>query len=179
MGGSTGVSLESSGALAMTEAGRSQGFSHAGLVPLIGLPLSVLGATTLALLFAFFPGGPIACALLGEPDGYGLDYTSGWALNQALLVQAACLAFAFLLLGMAFGRTIEGSRIQWTLWAANPITIGAGCVLFKLLHDGLPEHLLSVEYSHVRNGLLLVLLAPFLFAYCSRMGAYVTSRRRT
>lgn len=155
----------------MSENGTSRGLWSAGLGPLFGLPLLVIGVTTIALLFAFFPGKQIGHALLGVPYGYGGDAMGAEALNQALLVQVVCLAMGFLFLGLAFGRIVEGSPLAWALWAANPITITIGCILYKLLHDALPLRLHSNEYTSPRSWFLLLFIAPIFFRYCCPLGA--------
>src|SRR5581483_4020379 len=92
---------------------------------------------------------------------------SNAALGQALLVQVFTLGFAFLLLGTAFGRNVN--RFRWAVWAGNPITVGIGFVLYKLIYESLPSpH--DVEYCHIRNGAILAIAAPVIFALCCLAG---------
>src|SRR5438477_5605966 len=119
--------------------------------------------TMAGLFLAAFVGGPVARALFGVPAGFREHFTSNAALGQALLVQAITLGFVFLLLGTAFGRKVN--RFRCAVWAANPITVGIGFVLYKLIYESLPSpH--DVEYYHVRNGAILAIAAPVIFAFC-------------
>jgi len=125
--------------------------------------LLAICATMVGLFLAVFVGGPVARALFGVPVGYREHFTSNVALEQALLVQAITLGFAFLLLGTAFGRRVN--RFRWAVWAANPITVGIGFVIYKLIYESLPSpH--DVEYYHIRNGAILAIAAPAIFAFC-------------
>jgi len=120
-------------------------------------------ATMVGLFVAVFVGGPVARALFGVPVGFREHFTSSVALGQALLVQAITLGFAFFLLGTAFGRRV--TRFRWAVWAANPITVGIGFVIYKLIYESLPTpH--DVEYYHIRNGAILAIAAPVILALC-------------
>jgi hypothetical protein len=125
--------------------------------------LLAICATMVGLFLAVFVGGPFARALFGVPVGFREHFTSNAALGQALLVQAVTVGFAFLLLGTAIGRKV--THYRWAVWAANPITVGIGFVLYKLTYESLPSpH--DLEYYHIRNGAILAVAAPLIFALC-------------
>lgn len=127
------------------------------------MPLLAICATMVGLFLPVFAGGPLARALFGVPIGFREHFTSNAALGQALLVQAFTVGFAFLVLGTALGRKV--TRFRWAVWAANPITVGIGFVLYKLTYESLPSpH--DLEYCHIRNGAVLAAAAPLIFALC-------------
>ena len=133
--------------------------------------------TTLALFFAVFVGGPIAHALFGVPVGFGEHFTSTAGYRQTWIVQVICVGFVFLLLGFAFGRSVGRPRLGWAVLAANPITIGIGFVIFKISYERLPLMHHSIEYFNIRDGALLAVLAPCVFAACFLAGALLFSLR--
>jgi hypothetical protein len=131
--------------------------------------------TTMAGLFlAVFVGGPVARALFGLPIGFREHFTSNAALGQALLVQAVSVGLAFLLLGTAIGRRV--AHFRWAVWGANPITVGIGFILYKLIYESLPgPH--DLEYYHVRDGVVLAVAAPLIFALCCLGGMRLSNMR--
>jgi hypothetical protein len=140
--------------------------------------LLAICATTVGLFLAVFVGGPFARALFGAPIGFREHFTSSAALGQALLVQALSVGFAFFLLGAAIGRKV--THFGWAVWAANPISVGIGFVLFKLVYECLPSpH--DLEYHHIRNGAVLGFAAPVILASCCLGGMRLSNMlsRRT
>jgi hypothetical protein len=137
---------------------------------ILATPLLSICATTLALLVAVFVGGPIARATFGIPAGFGEHFTSSSSYRQAWIVQGVSTSLAFVLVGIFVGRTLGQTGFRWSMLAANPITVGFGFVLFKLLYESLPLARIAIEYSNIRDGALLALLAPCLFAFCCRSG---------
>ena len=139
------------------------------------IALSAIGATISALFFAVFVGGPIARVLSGTPVGFGEHFTSNASYRQAWLVQSASVGSAFILLGFVLGRIVSRSRLAWAVLAANPITVGIGFVVFKLSYESLPLARHAIEYFNIRDGVLLALLSPFVFALCCRAGAFMSN----
>jgi hypothetical protein len=145
------------------------GGPKSGLVRKLVLVVIATVSTVAGLFVAVMVGGPLIRELLGPPPGFHEDFVSREAYNQALLVQVPSVGIAFLVLGIFFGR---GSRPSWklALVAANPLTVGLGFVIFKLWYQSL--HLgWQYEYYSVRNGALLALVAPIIFAACFGVGA--------
>jgi hypothetical protein len=115
--------------------------------------------------------------VFGVPAGFGEHFTSIEGYRQAWLVQGTSLSLVFVLLGIALGRAIGRPGFGWALLAANPITVGAGFVIFKLFYESLPLEHHSIEYFNIRDGVLLALLAPLVFAFCWRVGALLVGLR--
>jgi hypothetical protein len=134
------------------------------------IPLLAICATVVALFLAVLLGRPLARALFGVPVGFREHFTSNAAFREALLVQAVAIGFAFLLLGIGLGHKAGSTHFRWTVWAANPITVGVGFVTYKLIYESLAlPH--DVEYYHIRNGAILAIAAPIVFASCCLIGA--------
>jgi hypothetical protein len=138
--------------------------------------LIVVLATSLtvsALFLAVLLGEPTLRFLFGPPAGFHSDFVSREAYNQALLAQSLSVGLAFLMLGAAFGERAESAPWSLALWAANPITVGVGCFLFKLSYQSLHLPVWKFGYYGIPNGVLLCLAAPFVFAPCFRAGAHL------
>jgi hypothetical protein len=144
-----------------------------GMSDKVVISIFAIDATLSGLLLAAFVGGQIARAWFGVPVGFREHFTSSIAQRQALLAQIACVGLAFLLLGIAFGRTVRSARFAWTVWAANPITVGVGFAIYKLVYQSLPLANHDIEYFSLRNGVLLSTVAPLVFAFCFFMGEHL------
>jgi hypothetical protein len=136
-----------------------------------------VAVTTITMFFAVFVGGPLVRALAGAPAGFGEHFVSRAGYIQAWAVQSASLAAAFLLLGAALGRSFGRIRFGRASLTANPVTVGAGFLVFKIMYAGIPLSQHSVEYFNIRDGVILALLAPFLFTACVVGGAAFSIRR--
>lgn len=134
------------------------------------ISLLAICTTMVALLLAVLTGGPFTRAFFGVPVGFREHFTSYAAFRQALFVQVVVLSLAFWLLGIALGSRVSKTHFRWAMWAANPITVGVGFVAYKLIYQSLPlTH--DVEYYNIRNGAILAITAPLVFAFCSLVGA--------
>jgi hypothetical protein len=143
----------------------------------MGIFLLGIVATIVALSLGVFVGGPLIRLLLGPPVGFHEDFTSMAAYRQALIVQFIFVALVFLLLGIALGQKVRDVHLAWTLWVANPITVGTGFVIYSVGYRSLPGGYRLDEYYNVRNGVFLAIAAPFLFGLCFRAGAHLSNHR--
>jgi hypothetical protein len=135
-------------------------------------------STVGALFLAVFIGGPIVRWLFGIPPGFRDHFTSTQSLSQALFVQSIAVGVAFLLLGVVFAPRVVASRLSWALLAANPITVGAGFVLFKLSYQSLRLRVHDSEYYTIGTGGLLALTSPVVLAFCFVAGVHLSDRRK-
>ncbi len=151
--------------------------------PKVFVSLLAISLIVSALFLAYYVGGPIVRALLGPPAAYqepSTDFTSPEMYNQAFLAQGVWIAVTFLCAGAVFGRK---SARPWRLaiWAANPLTVGLGYIIYMQLYKSLHLPVRDYEYYGVRNGAFLVIVSLILFVPSFRSGAYfskVWSRKR-
>lgn len=133
-------------------------------------------STAIGLFTAVFVGGPIVRSIFGIPPGFRDHFTSSAAMGQALFVQSVAVGVAFLLLGLVSAQRIGAPRLSWALWAANPITVGGGFVLYKLSYQSIRLAVHDTEYYSIGNGALLALMSPIFLAACFGGGAYLFDR---
>ncbi len=126
-----------------------------------------------ALILAVFAAGPAIRSLTGPPPGFTSDYTSRAAYVQAVIAQAVSMAFSFFVFGIAARKKSVNGRWRWALSAANPLTVGLAYWLVRLVRSA--EW--SYEYTAYHGWLLLVVLAPMVFAPCAYFGAHLARKR--
>lgn len=128
-----------------------------------------VGAATCALFSALTVVGPTFRLWFGYPLDFNADYTSREAFLQALTVQGISLGMTFLLVGLITRARGSKSIIRWSLWISNPISIGLGYLLYRLV--------MSLngpwEYFSYQDWAAIALLGPLFLAPCAISGAYV------
>jgi hypothetical protein len=137
-----------------------------GLRPILTVTTAAATACG-ALIVSTFIVGPIVRYGLGAPRDFNRDYVSREALQQALGSHGLTLALAFLLLGVLSKAWGSRKLVKWSLFSANPITIGLGYALYRaiLISHG------TAEYFGLVGWVWLSLLSPLLFAPFAFLGA--------
>jgi hypothetical protein len=131
-------------------------------------------ATFAALYLAIHLVGPFVRAWLGVPAGFNEDYSTKEAWRQARGVQILSLIAVFFLIGLALGVAKCPKPFAWSLWTANPFSVGFGYWVFQRLFSssGPGEY-----FGYVGLG-LLALLSPFVLAPCMLLGTRIGSHFR-
>jgi hypothetical protein len=119
-------------------------------------------AIVCALFAGVFIGGPALRAILGVPAGFREDFVSRQANLQALIVQLTSVGLVLILAAIFRARaTKEKHRIADTI--AITAIVAVGFMTFRLTYEAMPvRH--DLEYYNARNGMLIVLATPLLFA---------------
>ena len=126
-----------------------------------------------ALVLAVLAAGPVLRSIIGNPAGFGSDYTSVSAYVQAGVAQCASLALSYFLLGLVTRNRATTRLWQLALWAANPLTVGFAYWLLRLTRrDEWPY-----EYTAFHGWLVLAIAAPILFAPCIYFGARIGQKQ--
>jgi hypothetical protein len=149
-------------------------------------PRRAIGLLLTGTLTSFLAGatgaaivGPAVRHVFGAARDYASDYESPQALMQALIVQTATLAAAFLFSGWVVSRVVREFSWKTALWVANPVTVGLAFLLLMLWLEGayVPDGQLTWEYiGPVMWGVQLCLAAP-LHASALMFGARMGRRR--
>jgi hypothetical protein len=137
--------------------------------PMIFGALVSLVALTLAVLVA----GPALRTLLGTPLGFGSDFTSREAINQATAAQCISLAFSFILLGLFDRIRTTSGKWRRAISYANPASVGLGYLLLRLARADIWPY----EYISLPNGIRLALFAPLIFAPFVYLGILANRKR--
>lgn len=127
-----------------------------------------------ALVLATVAAGPALRALVGPPTGFDSDYTSTAAYVQAGVAQCISLAVAFFLFGIAARNAGTKGGWRWALWVANPISVGVAYWVFRLSRSGGWPY----EYTAYHGWLVLMLVAPLLFAPCVHFGSHLLRKHQ-
>jgi hypothetical protein len=134
-----------------------------------------MAAVTCALLLALTIIGPAFRRWFGAPLDFNTDYTSKEAFRQALTIQGIALGLVFLLLGMIATGWGSRSAMKWSLWAANPASIGLGYLLYrKAMYPEGPW-----EYFSYQDWATLSLFGPILLVPCAILGLRIGRRITT
>ena len=149
------------------------------MVILRKLLLSVVSvaSTIVALLLATFVGGPAIRAVVGIPPGFREDFTSPAAFRQAIFAQAILVSVAFFVLGIASTKLIRTPRYIDAIWIANPIAVGFGFALYKMIYHALYPLGYLPEYDSPLALVILSLAAPVVFAGCFYLGTIRLQRK--
>jgi hypothetical protein len=134
----------------------------------LALALGVLG-TLAGLYLAIHVVGPITRAWLGVPRGFNEDYATREAWLQARAVQLLSLAGVFLLVGLASAVAKSPKPLAWSLWAANPFSVGLGYWFGQRFWSANGPG----EYFGYAGLGLLALLSPFILAPCTLLGTRI------
>jgi uncharacterized protein YggT (Ycf19 family) len=120
---------------------------------------AVLGTVvaTAGLAAAVTIAGPAVRHWIGSPVDFDQDYSAASAVKQALLAQGASLFILFSLLGLV-AKWCRISVVNVSLWAANPLTIGVGYGLYRLVEPTLRPW----EYFSYADWIILTLLSPLV-----------------
>ena len=135
--------------------------------------VSAIAVTVSALCCAVFVGAPLARTLFGSPPGFHEDFTSRQAYGEALIVQVVALSLAFLILGLASGKRIGTVSFGRAFSVVNPVSVGIGFVVYKLLYESLRVREYLGEYVGAINFTVVAIVAPFALAFCFRAGTYL------
>jgi len=132
---------------------------------LLALAFGILG-TVAGLYLAIHIVGPTIRAWLGVPPGFNVDYATREAWRQARSVQLLSLSAVFFLAGLASGVVKYPKPLAWSLWVANPFSVGFGYWLYQSFFSANSP---GEYFGYVGLG-LLALAAPFVFAPCMFLG---------
>jgi hypothetical protein len=134
--------------------------------PVLTITIGTVAATG-ALLAALMITGPVFRRWVGSPADFDQDYTSIGAFYQVLVVQGISLAVAFLLVGVLVKAWESKSILKWSLWAANPVTVGVGYWLYR----SAASIARPWEYFSYADWVLVSLLSPLILVPCASLGA--------
>ena len=140
----------------------------------LAMAFGILG-TFAGLYLAIHIGGPIVRAWLGIPRGFNEDYATREAWWQARIVQLLSLSAVFFLVGLASGVVKYSKPLAWSLWVANPFSVGFGYWLYQSFFSARDP---GEYFGYVGLG-LLALAAPFVFAPFMFLGIWVGGHFRT
>ncbi len=135
------------------------------------LALGTFG-TFAGLYLAIHFVGPIVRDWLGVPRGFNEDYATRAAWLEARTVELVSVAAIFFLIGLASGFAKLSRPFAWSLWTANPFSVGFGYLIFQRFWSarGPGEY-----FGYVGLG-FLGLLAPFVLAPCLLLGTRIGGR---